>query len=120
MFLLFADAMAQLLHQFPARFEFTADLLVALLDQLFACRYGTFLDNCFVKRDRKKIHAATAPLWWYFHEHRAKFLNGAYDEEDEGPPLIPSLQPKNVVFFDAYFRRFDNTAMPPRAPATYY
>ena len=119
-FLLFADAMAQLLHQFPARFEFTADLLVALLDQLFACRYGTFLDNCFVKRDRKKIHAATAPLWWYFHEHRAKFLNGAYDEEDEGPPLIPSLQPKNVVFFDAYFRRFDNTAMPPRAPATYY
>ena len=118
-FLLFADAMVQLLHQFPARFEFTADLLVALLDQLFACRYGTFLDNCFVKRDRKKIHAATAPLWWYFHEHRAKFLNGAYDE-DEGPPLIPSLQPKNVVFFDAYFRRFDNTAMPPRAPATYY
>ncbi|KAH8065186.1 phosphatidylinositol-3,5-bisphosphate 3-phosphatase [Aureococcus anophagefferens] len=118
-FLLFADAMVQLLHQFPARFEFTADLLVALLDQLFACRYGTFLDNCFVKRDRKKIHAATAPLWWYFHEHRAKFLNGAYDE-DEGPPLIPSLQPKNVVFFDAYFRRFDNTAMPPRAPTTYY
>ena len=123
-FLLFVDALFQLLRQFPHHFEFTVDLLIALLDQLHACRYGTFLDNCFMKREAKKIHGSTAPLWWYVRDHRGDFLNAAYDADaaldNGGAPLLPSLHPKNVVFFEAYFRRFDATVMPPRQPKTFY
>jgi hypothetical protein len=64
-FLLFADAMVQLLHQFPARFEFNSDLLVALLDQLFACRSG--------QDKRAKFPTSKAPFSAVFHSFRLIF-----------------------------------------------
>ena len=33
--------------------------------------------------------------------------NGAYVDDDDAAPLIPSLHARNVRLFEAYFRRFD-------------
>jgi hypothetical protein len=45
-FVQWIDAVWQLTRQFPSSFEFTGQFLAALLDELHACRFGTFLGNC--------------------------------------------------------------------------
>lgn len=90
-------------------FEFNINLLLALMDQLFACRFGTFLENYQRQRAQKRIEETTAPFWWLVADDRDRFLNPAYSakatqETDEcvGPPdpLLPSLSPKNIRFFE--------------------
>lgn len=118
-FLLFLDCMANLLRQFPTQFEFNVNLLLALMDQLFACRYGTFLENCHYKRVDKLIYDKTAPFWWLVAENKALFTNDRY-APGTTIPIVPSLSPKNVRFFDEYFMRYDPTIMPPRPVVTFY
>ena len=44
-FLQFIDCVWQIQRQFPQAFQFTDHLLVTVLDQLYACQFGTFLYN---------------------------------------------------------------------------
>jgi len=129
-FLLFVDCLANLLRQFPTQFEFNMNLLLALMDQLFACRYGSFIENCFNKRAEKGIHDKTAPFWWLVADNKHLFVNDNYvapaassaadSSSTLADPIMPSLSPKNIRFFEEYFMRFDPTLMPPRPVVTFY
>ncbi|KIH58823.1 hypothetical protein ANCDUO_10959 [Ancylostoma duodenale] len=44
-FVQFIDCVWQLLQQYECHFEFNSFLLITILDELYACRYGTFLYN---------------------------------------------------------------------------
>mmetsp|Transcript_7032 Transcript_7032/g.18400 ORF Transcript_7032/g.18400 Transcript_7032/m.18400 type:complete len:104 (-) Transcript_7032:546-857(-) len=103
------------------------------MDQLFACRYGTFLENSDRQRVQKKLDEKTAPFWWLVADDKSKFVNPDYDparelgdDDDDDTrkpfpdPLIPSLSPKNIRFFEEYFLRFDPTIMPPRPIDVFY
>lgn len=49
-FLQFVDAVWQLLRQFPSSFEFNERYLIALLDEVYAKKSGSFLHNCEEER----------------------------------------------------------------------
>ena len=63
-FTLFMDCIWQIMRQFPTVLEFNEELLIALLDHLYSCRYGTFLSNSWLERD-KHLNTLTLPIWTY-------------------------------------------------------
>merc|ERR1719319_193404 len=70
----YLDTIWQLTEQFPSAFEYTSDLLTALLHQYFSCRFGTFLYNCPKERLKHEVHTKTACIWDYllnWHKNRA-------------------------------------------------
>jgi len=138
-FLLFVDCVANLIRQFPTKFEFNSHFLLALMDQLFACRFGTFLENCHQARVAKGFDQNTVPFWWFVADQKHRFINPNFDnseisiqqehqqQQQNGnqvvlppQPILPSLSPKNIRFFEEYFLRFDPTIMPPRPIVTFY
>ncbi|XP_074863506.1 phosphatidylinositol-3-phosphate phosphatase MTMR1 isoform X4 [Carettochelys insculpta] len=49
-FLQFLDCVWQMTKQFPAAFEFNELFLITILDHLYSCLFGTFLNNCEQER----------------------------------------------------------------------
>jgi len=47
LFIQFLDCVIQLLHQFPAAFEFNEKFLLDLAYNSYTCQYGTFLFNSY-------------------------------------------------------------------------
>mmetsp|Transcript_106652 Transcript_106652/g.309249 ORF Transcript_106652/g.309249 Transcript_106652/m.309249 type:complete len:873 (-) Transcript_106652:11550-14168(-) len=121
-FLLWLDCVWQIMRQFPTVFEFNEDLLLALLDNLYSCRFGTFLSNCFLDRE-KHLNASTLSIWRWVEQNYARFLNPDYAEYSEGP-VIPSVNPKNIKVWEGYFARFDLSQLPfapgSNNPTVYY
>jgi hypothetical protein len=62
-FLQFIDCVYQLIEQFPASFEFNEKFLIAILDALYSCRYGTFLCNSEAERRENNLTTKTVSLW---------------------------------------------------------
>ena len=58
-FLQFIDCVWQLTQQFDVSFEFNERFLIAVLDHLYSCRYGTFLCN-FEKEHIEKVQGFLA------------------------------------------------------------
>ncbi|KAF1768537.1 hypothetical protein GCK72_000349 [Caenorhabditis remanei] len=78
-FVQFCDCLWQIIRQFPWAFEFTQDLLIHMLDELFSCRYGTFLFNSEkIRLHDNKCAETTISLWSYVLENRKKFTNPMY------------------------------------------
>ncbi|MGH0122876.1 UNVERIFIED_CONTAM: hypothetical protein FKN15_023836 [Acipenser sinensis] len=50
-FVQFIDCVWQMTKQFPTAFEFNELFLMTILDNLYSCRFGTFLYNCESVRD---------------------------------------------------------------------
>ena len=120
-FQLFLDCVWQMMRQFPTAFEFDERLLLCVLDQLHAGRFGTFFNNCHLERARRRVNERTAPLWWWIDAQSERFLNARYDPVTDPEAIImPSTLPKNLHFFEAWFLRFDASIVPPRTPQTFY
>jgi hypothetical protein len=63
-FVQFMDAVYQLLRMYPAKFEFTPKFLLHLTDQVYNCRFGTFLFNSHRTRSRRTgVVGRTASVW---------------------------------------------------------
>ncbi|CAI2312231.1 unnamed protein product [Caenorhabditis sp. 36 PRJEB53466] len=93
-FVQFCDCVWQIVRQFPWAFEFTQDLLIYVLDELYACRYGTFLFNS-EKLRLVENHCAdkTISVWTYVLENKRKFINPTYREKKH----------KKVIFVNPTF-----------------
>jgi len=52
-FLQFLDIVWQLTQQFPTKFQFSDRLLLFLSEEVYSCRFGTFLYNC--EKDRVEV-----------------------------------------------------------------
>ena len=79
-FLQFLDCVFQILRQFPSAFEFSSAYLVALYDEVCACRFGTFLFDCVRERDAQRLQQRTRSLWTHLlaPPQRARFANPHY------------------------------------------
>ena len=55
-FLQFIDCVFQIKNQFPNAFEFRDNFLIEILDQLYSCRFGTFLCNMEKERQQASIY----------------------------------------------------------------
>jgi len=120
-FTLWIDCVWQIMRQYPTIFEFNEDMLVALLDHLYSCRFGSFIYNSFI--DRNKATTETRSIWTWVEQHYKSFLNPNYEKYTEGP-VLPSTNPLNMVLWDKVHQRYDMTKLPldpnKRNPKTFY
>lgn len=99
-FIQFLDCVYQLLHQFPASFEFNEDFLLAIHDHVTSHRFGTFLFNCVEERERYDIRKRTVSLWTFLLHGaiRTKFYNPRYVH----PPHVARWNVKDVTAASAH------------------
>ncbi|CAI4222385.1 unnamed protein product [Auanema sp. JU1783] len=78
-FVQFIDCVYQLLVQFEPFFEFTHELLIFILEELYSCRFGTFLYNSEKQRIlENRCPKTTVSIWTYVLMNRKLFSNPGY------------------------------------------
>ncbi|CAI5713101.1 unnamed protein product [Peronospora destructor] len=79
-FMQFVDAVWQLMRQFPCSFEFNERYLIALLDEVYSKRSGTFLYDCEEARMRSKTIIRCTSAWTLIEAHPdfANFQNSFF------------------------------------------
>ena len=81
-FLQFLECVYQLMLQHPLAFEYDSRLLELVADELFACRFGTFLFDCERERAVARVKSQTVSLWTFVNINRAQFINALYRESE--------------------------------------
>ena len=117
-FLIFVDCVWQLMRQFPDSFEYNETLLLALMDNVYSCRYGTFLGNCAKERRVGQIQDRTVSIWRFVSENLHLFRNPHFREF--ASLILPSVLAKNLVLWSGWHSRRDCSLVPPPPPPTYY
>ncbi|KAF7627283.1 Myotubularin phosphatase domain-containing protein [Meloidogyne graminicola] len=105
-FVQFIDCVWQLYNQFTSAFEFNVRFLKTILDELYSCRFGTFLYNCERERSELQVKLNTISLWSYILENKALFVNDKYDLEaslDDFISLKTKVYPR---FWTDYYCRY--------------
>ena len=63
---LFLDAVSQLLQISPQFFEFEENFLGFILEHTFSCRFGNFLSSCEKERHKSKVVEMTGLIFLFF------------------------------------------------------
>ncbi|XP_018607730.2 myotubularin-like isoform X1 [Scleropages formosus] len=105
-FLQFIDCVWQMTKQFPTAFEFNERLLVAVLDHLYSCRFGTFLYNCESARDANEVKMKTVSLWSFINSDRASYINPFYTVEFVHV-LYPVASMRHLELWVSYYIRWN-------------
>lgn len=103
-FLLFLDAVWQLIVQFPCSFEFNELFLVAVAEASYSSLYGTFLLNNEWERKEAEVRRRTVSVWSVLNQQKVKFSNVFYVPDTH--TLRPSITPDRVGLWRGYFLRF--------------
>lgn len=112
----FVDCVWQLMHQFPAAFQFNERFLLTMHDHVFSCQFGTFVGNCEKDRLDLRLSERTYSLWGYMAHHMREYLNPLYKQQGPGEDLLmPNLAPQNLKFWRGMYNRFEN-GVHPREP----
>lgn len=109
----FIDCVYQLLIQFPCSFEFNEKFLVEILDNLYNCKFGTFLFNN--ERKRQIVRQRTVSLWTYINSNVIQYKNPFYIPDLS--VLNPGTGIQDLVFWKNYYCRWhrppkDHTMVP--------
>eukprot|EP01117_Protostelium_nocturnum_P013754 TRINITY_DN5167_c0_g1_i2.p2 TRINITY_DN5167_c0_g1~~TRINITY_DN5167_c0_g1_i2.p2 ORF type:complete len:1051 (+),score=338.99 TRINITY_DN5167_c0_g1_i2:103-3255(+) len=104
-FLQWLDCVFQMYNQFPCSFEFNNKLLLLLADEVYLCRFGTFLFNTEKQRRQYSLEENTVSIWSYIDSKRDEYLNQHYRREPS--PLVPVTLIRKLVFWDEFFLRYD-------------
>ena len=107
-FLQFIDCVWQMMMQFPASFEFNEYFLITILDELYACRFGTFLFDSECEARNNFAREKTISLWGYINAQTRKYLNPNYTPaEVSGHRLIiPSAARLELKLWNNYYLRW--------------
>ncbi|CAI5717052.1 unnamed protein product [Hyaloperonospora brassicae] len=96
-FMQFIDAVWQLMRQFPCSFEFSELYLIALLDEVYSKRSGTFLHDCEEARMRSQAVVQCTTAWTLLEMHpqatdfRNPFFMVPLSGDDESTCKSPSV-----------------------------
>uniref|UniRef100_A0A0N4ZNX2 phosphatidylinositol-3,5-bisphosphate 3-phosphatase n=1 Tax=Parastrongyloides trichosuri TaxID=131310 RepID=A0A0N4ZNX2_PARTI len=99
-FIQFIDCVWQLYNNFKERFEFNEKYLLFIVDELYTCRFGTFLFNN--ERERFREHHCqdtTVSIWTHIYSNYEEFVNPSYNHS-----LLVSTEVKSdpLNFTDHY------------------
>eukprot|EP01130_Rhizamoeba_saxonica_P011917 TRINITY_DN4975_c0_g1_i3.p1 TRINITY_DN4975_c0_g1~~TRINITY_DN4975_c0_g1_i3.p1 ORF type:complete len:737 (-),score=116.64 TRINITY_DN4975_c0_g1_i3:216-2426(-) len=112
-FVQWIDCVWQLLNVYPNYFQFNDIYLIAILDNLYSCRFGTFLYNSVKDRIHYNVYHDTLSIWpWLLEPIRcSKFTNPNYlsDSRDHIGILNP---PKRYTVWENYYDRFNASNEP--------
>ena len=86
-FLQFLDCVYQLHKKATCDFEFNEQLLTVIMDECYACKFGTFLYNSPRERQLAGVTETTSSLWSYILNNKDKFYNTLY-KCNAGPILL--------------------------------
>eukprot|EP01065_Artemidia_motanka_P016242 TRINITY_DN19969_c0_g1_i1.p1 TRINITY_DN19969_c0_g1~~TRINITY_DN19969_c0_g1_i1.p1 ORF type:complete len:807 (+),score=264.55 TRINITY_DN19969_c0_g1_i1:39-2423(+) len=126
-FMQWLDGVWQIIRQFPRHFEFTAELLEFLADNLYSCRFGTFMCNFDKERDAEKLKQNTVSIWTEVLRLTAlekrgalpqRFVNPLYNETAEPQTIRPSCNAKRLALWESLYLRYD-TEGSDLVPATF-
>jgi len=101
----FIEGVWQLMQQFPTVFEFHETFLIALLDQAYSCRFGTFLGNCPRDRDEYNISQRSLSVFSYLQNcpQHEEFYNVFYSHSEA--VVRPQCSSKILKFWNNYYLR---------------
>jgi len=105
-FLQFLDCVYQLQCQFPCALEYNEHLLHFLLENVYSCRFGTFLFNSEAEQREASAAAKSPSVWSYVAMHRARFINHCYRSPKKGGVsrlLLPSTDLRHLRLWRSHF-----------------
>uniref|UniRef100_A0A5F8G5N5 Myotubularin n=1 Tax=Monodelphis domestica TaxID=13616 RepID=A0A5F8G5N5_MONDO len=100
--------------QFPTAFEFNEQFLITILDNLYSCRFGTFLFNSEYAREKEKVMMKTLSLWSMINSDKGKYTNPFYTKE-LNRALYPVASMRHLELWVNYYIRW-NTRMRQQQP----
>ncbi|XP_041076534.1 myotubularin-like isoform X2 [Polyodon spathula] len=105
-FVQFIDCVWQMTKQFPTAFEFNELFLMTILDNLYSCRFGTFLYNCESVRDSMEVKEKTVSLWSMINSENGKYINPFYTKESS-QVLYPVASMRHLELWVSYYIRWN-------------
>ncbi|KAG2379306.1 hypothetical protein C9374_007445 [Naegleria lovaniensis] len=114
-FVQFVDCVYQMMRQHPTAFEFNELFLIFLLDNLYSCRFGTFLFDNEKERARNKVFEKTHSIWTYLLNRNivaeyegcgTNYLNPFYDPENTTYTIYPDLRHSSIQLWSTYWLRY--------------
>jgi len=71
--------------QYDTCFEFNSCFLLFIIEEMYKCRYGTFIGNNESDKEEIELKKETISLWTYCNlpDVRETFLNPYYDKSSE-------------------------------------
>ncbi|PRP78418.1 myotubularin-related protein 2 [Planoprotostelium fungivorum] len=106
-FLQFIDSLYQLSCQFPTSFEWNENTLIAILDSLYSCQFGTWL--CNNERERTMMKTRTVSLWSHMLKNVEKFKNPFFVQSTG--VIRPSTSILDINFWKGYYCRWQRKAV---------
>jgi hypothetical protein len=103
-FTVFMDCVWQIMQQYPCSFEFNERFLLTVLDELFYCRFGTFLFNSERERAAAQLKKRTVSLWSYINSHYGRYRNLLYRHNSRR--LSPSASMRRLTLWTSYYLRW--------------
>ena len=107
-FLIFIECVWQLTRQCPTAFEFNEEFLVMVMDELYACRFGTFLANNERESYELRLRERTVSLWTEVDSRREEFLNPFFEEEHKALRVSASM--RAMMLWERYYLRWASEA----------
>ncbi|XP_065156197.1 myotubularin-related protein 2 isoform X2 [Atheta coriaria] len=107
-FLQFIDCVWQITQQFPNAFEFNENFLITILDQLYSCRFGTFLCNSERERINEKLKEQTKSLWSFTNSRLDYYKNPLYWANiHQAQILLPVASIRHMQLWKSYYCRWN-------------
>ncbi|GAU97135.1 hypothetical protein RvY_08487 [Ramazzottius varieornatus] len=111
-FLQFIDCVWQLTEQFETSFEFNERFLIAIIDNVHNCRFGTFLSNFEKEHGEKNLKVKTVSLWSYINSDLTEYRNPFYYQQPQDSTgvdnvLYPLTTHRYLKLWLRYYARYD-------------
>ncbi|KAI1710807.1 myotubularin-like phosphatase domain-containing protein [Ditylenchus destructor] len=107
-FVQFIDCVWQLFNQFTSSFEFNVKFLKTILDELYACRFGSFLYNSEKERRDLEVKKNTVSLWSYVLDNLEQFHNPTYDRNTSVEDFLNSPKQSGCIkLWTEYYCRYN-------------
>jgi hypothetical protein len=104
-FIQFLECLYQLLVQYPTYFEYSEELLLFIADEMYSCRFGTFLCDKLKERLQMELPKKTVSIWSYVLNNKKKFYNAYYDSSTK-VTLTVDVRPCAISLWNGYWLRF--------------
>jgi len=105
-FLLFLDAVHQVINQYPTSFEYNEELLCFISFHSYASPYGTFLFDNEFQRKSENVASKTTSLWSYLYNADViqNYTNPPYERNEI--ILLPSAAPQSLNLWSNMFLKW--------------
>lgn len=109
-FIQFIDCVWQITRQYPTAMEFNEHFLLTILDELYNCRFGTFLFNSEQERATNLLQDKTVSLWSWINLSVDSFKNPKYDRRDIRNFILRPVASKFYLnLWDKYYCKWNES-----------